>query len=426
MFGAAQVQAQTVVADATAAPGSEGLQEIVVTATKRNEDLQNVGLSITALTMEQLESKGATQFFDYANSIPNLSFGIGAADGSLAARGVAIRGIEGANTTGFYIDDTPVLETLDPHIVDVSRIEVLRGPQGTLYGAESMGGTVRIITAQPDAKASAARCTSVARIRSTAPATRSPKATSTFRSSITCCRCARAAFYQFDSGYFDKDVGPYNAPPTKTISDIGSMKYSGGQIALKFEPIEGLSFTPRIMYQQTVQDGVPYALYDSRQSDAAPGLRHRRGRHRQMVAGELHGQRERCRSATSYPRPPTSSARRSRPRTIPTFCRSTWPSESDPESDHARDRSAEVRPGNSLCILIPGPVQMILGGFYSNSTRPRDYEWTGQGLGAATGTPSDLALSFIDSRHATESAVFGDVSYDILQQSEGDRRGALV
>ena len=103
------------------------------------------------LTTEQLESKGVEQFFDYGNSVPNLSFAVGAADGSLAARGVALRGIQGANTTGFYIDDTPVLETLDPHIVDVARIEVLRGPQGTLYGAESMGGTVRIITAQPNA-----------------------------------------------------------------------------------------------------------------------------------------------------------------------------------------------------------------------------------------------------------------------------------
>jgi iron complex outermembrane recepter protein len=144
-------QAEPAAADAASAPGGEALQEIVVTATKRSEDLQNIGLSITALTTEQLESKGVEQFFDYGNSIPNLSFAIDSADGSLAARGIALRGIQGSNTTGFYIDDIPVLETLDPHIVDVARIEVLRGPQGTLYGAESMGGTVRIITAQPTA-----------------------------------------------------------------------------------------------------------------------------------------------------------------------------------------------------------------------------------------------------------------------------------
>ena len=71
------------------------------------------------------------QFFDYGNSIPNLSFAHRRLRWqSLAARGVALRGIQGSNTTGFYIDDTPVLETLDPHIVDIARIEVLRGPPG--------------------------------------------------------------------------------------------------------------------------------------------------------------------------------------------------------------------------------------------------------------------------------------------------------
>jgi len=140
-------QAQTAAGES---PASTRLEEVVVTATKRTEDVQNVGLSITVLGAEQLESKGVEQFWDYGNAIPNLSFATGASDGSLASRGIAIRGIAGSNTTGFYIDDTPVLETLDPHIVDVERIEVLRGPQGTLYGAESMGGTVRIITTQPD------------------------------------------------------------------------------------------------------------------------------------------------------------------------------------------------------------------------------------------------------------------------------------
>ena len=61
-----------------------------------------------------------------------------------------------------------------------------------------------------------------------------------------------------------------------------------------------------------------------------------------------------------------------------------------------------------------GPFQTIFGGFYSDSTRPRDYEWNAPGFGAATGSPSNLILSFIDSRKATEEAVFGDVSYDIL------------
>ena len=58
----------------------------------------------------------------------------------------------GRDTTGFYIDDTPTFESLDPRVIDLERIEVLRGPQGTLYGARSMGGTVRLITNQPDTR----------------------------------------------------------------------------------------------------------------------------------------------------------------------------------------------------------------------------------------------------------------------------------
>lgn len=148
-LGAAPVRAELATAGTATGAGGDSLQEIVVTATKRSEDLQNVGLSITALTTKQLESKGVEQFFDYGNSIPNLSFAIDSADGSLAARGIALRGIQGSNTTGFYIDDIPVLETLDPHIVDVARIEVLRGPQGTLYGSGSMGGTIKLVTNLP-------------------------------------------------------------------------------------------------------------------------------------------------------------------------------------------------------------------------------------------------------------------------------------
>jgi outer membrane receptor protein involved in Fe transport len=260
VLGAAPVRAEMATTDTAAGAGGESLQEIVVTATKRSEDLQNVGLSITALTAEQLESKGVEQFFDYGNSIPNLSFAIDSADGSLAARGVALRGIQGSNTTGFYIDDIPVLETLDPHIVDVARIEVLRGPQGTLYGAESMGGTVRIITAQPTATAFSGQMhvgssdTEHGSLNGIAEG----DVNLPLVDNILAVRAS--GFYQFDSGYFDKGLGPESAPPTSVLHDVGSMEYYGGQVALKWEPMEGLAITPRVMYQETVEDGVPYAL----------------------------------------------------------------------------------------------------------------------------------------------------------------------
>jgi len=413
-LAAAPLRAQTSAAPAAAATDSEGLQEVVVSATKRTEDAQNVGLSLTALTAPQLESKGVEQFFDYGTAIPNLSFGIGAADGSLAARGIALRGIQGANTTGFYIDDTPVLETLDPHIVDVARIEVLRGPQGTLYGAESMGGTVRIITAQPDASAFSGQVhvgTSDTQHGSWNQLVEGD-VNVPLVSDVLALRAS--AFYQFDDGYFDKAIGPEAAPPTNVLHDIGSMKYYGGQIAMRFQPIEGLAFTPRIMYQRTDEGGVPYAL------DYASNLLQR-----QMFNIDEGGtDKWWLASFTINYTVPFGSFVSS----TAYFKRDTFETEDDTDvlqydlglpapipspitrEIDLRRLAQELR----FASTFPGPFQLILGGFYSGSTRPRDYEWTGDGLGAATGTSSDLALSFIDSRHAGEYALFGDASYDIL------------
>ena len=246
-------------ATAGAAPG-QGLEEIVVTATKRTEDIQNIGLSITAFSAAQLEDKGVEQFFDYGTSVPNLTFSTGAGDGSLAARGIYLRGVQGANTTGFYIDDTPVLETLDPHIVDVERIEVLRGPQGTLYGAESMGGTVRIITAQPDASAFSAQLHSSGSYTQHGSWNELVEGDVNLPLSSTLAFRA-SGFYQFDSGWFDKWIGPEAGPPKQILQDVGSMTYYGGQVALKFEPVQDLSIVPRILFQETDEVGDPYATY---------------------------------------------------------------------------------------------------------------------------------------------------------------------
>ena len=414
VLGAAPVGAEMATTDTAAGAGGDALQEIVVTATKRSEDLQNVGLSITALTAEQLESKGVEQFFDYGNSIPNLSFAIDSADGSLAARGIALRGIQGSNTTGFYIDEVPVLETLDPHIVDVSRIEVLRGPQGTLYGAESMGGTVRIITAQPDATAFSGQVHVGTSDTDHGSANGIAEGDVNLPLVDNILAVRASGFYQFDSGYFDKGLGPESAPPTSVLHDVGSMEYYGGQVSLKWEPVEGLALTPRVMYQQTVEDGVPYALGN------ADNLLQR------QVFDVHEGGTDKwwLDSLTINYTAPFGTFVSS----TAYFDRKTFETEDDTDftvyafglaSPLASPITREIDLRRFVQELrfastFSGPFQTILGGFYSESTRPRNYEWNTPGFGAATGSPSDLILSFIDSRKATEEAVFGDVSYDIL------------
>src|ERR1700722_15740486 len=141
-----------------AAPASDDatgpLQEIVVTATRREDSLSKVPISVTALTQDAMDIRGIKDFQDVARFTPGVNID-NSGTNNIAIRGIASTG--GAGTTGIYLDDPPIQiralafnpdDTL-PKSFDVDRIEVLRGPQGTLFGSGSEGGTVRYITNQP-------------------------------------------------------------------------------------------------------------------------------------------------------------------------------------------------------------------------------------------------------------------------------------
>ena len=248
----------------TSATGG-GLDEIVVTATRRKESIQSVPLSITAVTEVALERRAATQFFDYASSIPNLSFGYSGGDqsaGLASSREVAIRGIAGGGTTAFYIDDTPVPISIDPKAVDIAQIEVLRGPQGTLYGALSMGGTMRVLTEQPDTQ----------------------KLGITAHASVSATDHAAKANYQLDGSLslplvedrlavrisgFHEELGGYFRRLAEdsgaTFNDVGQSTTDGGHVALLWKVTDNLSITPRVIYQRTEYNGLPFSTvnYDA-------------------------------------------------------------------------------------------------------------------------------------------------------------------
>lgn len=155
LFGGAGASAAATVA-ATASNSATEVGEVIVTATRQEQSLSKVAESISAFPAAKIEVQGIKNFSDLARFTPGVTF-------DEARHDVSIRGIDskaGSGTTGIYIDDTPIQaralglnanNTL-PTVFDLDRVEVLRGPQGTLFGAGSEGGTVRYITRQPSLK----------------------------------------------------------------------------------------------------------------------------------------------------------------------------------------------------------------------------------------------------------------------------------
>ena len=140
------------------AAGSTDLEEITVTATRREASIETIPISISAFSQERMDQQGIKSIDDLARFTPGLAFAPSSAG---LINDIAIRGVlseVGTSTTGIYIDDTPIqvrskgtiTENAFPQLFDLERVEVLRGPQGTLFGTGSMGGTVRFITPEPD------------------------------------------------------------------------------------------------------------------------------------------------------------------------------------------------------------------------------------------------------------------------------------
>jgi iron complex outermembrane receptor protein len=135
------------------------LQELIVTAQKREEAAQDVPIALTALSGEQLERQGVDGFQDLSTRVPSLRFGSGVTGGEHV---ITLRGIGSQNTTSggdspvaYNLDGVYLARTtsVDPEFFDIDRIEVLRGPQGTLYGRNSVGGSVNVITRRPTPEA---------------------------------------------------------------------------------------------------------------------------------------------------------------------------------------------------------------------------------------------------------------------------------
>jgi outer membrane receptor protein involved in Fe transport len=278
--------AQTAPADAAA--DEQGLGEIVVTATRSAQSIQKVPISMQALGAEKLAERQVKGLSDFAALLPSVSFeGIGPGRNTAFFRGIVPAGGAYASV-GYYLDDMPITgtEVPDIHAYDLERVEALSGPQGTLYGAGSLAGTIRLITNKPtldkfefgyDVEAN-----------KYGKGDFGGQLESYINVPLSETLAVRAmGYYRREGGYIDNtpNNGVLNngAPAIYTLgdnnpntsfalnnSDIAKDDYNtirefGGRLSLLWEPVEGWSLNPQITAQKQVSNG--YFGYDPRVGD---------------------------------------------------------------------------------------------------------------------------------------------------------------
>jgi outer membrane receptor protein involved in Fe transport len=259
---------------------SPELQEIVVTAEKRESTVQKTPISITAISGSDLQAQGLSDFTSVAQQVPGVSFKTsGPGQTEFEMRGLTSTGGE-SPTVGFYLDDavlTPAAmaqngkTVIDPSLFDLNRVEVLRGPQGTLYGAGSMGGTIKLVTNQPDPHAFGANAEVIGSGTTGGGGfnhTENVMLNIPLMQDVVALRLVGTDKYI--DGWIDrKVVSPFpveinnstargdvaGAPVAQDIRHSNTERLQAGRASLLIQPTDRLSITAGFMHQSLTQDG---------------------------------------------------------------------------------------------------------------------------------------------------------------------------
>ncbi len=259
------------------------LSEIVVTAEKREATVQSTALSLTAISGADLQSRGATDLSSLLTSVPGVSIrtsGPGLTEYEM--RGMSSTG-GNSPTVGFYYDDTLVTATantnegkvaISPSLYDVSRIEVLRGPQGTLYGSGSMGGTIKVVPNAPDPSGFDSSVEATFSDTNAAGINQAENAMVNLPIGAGLAAVRIVASYEADSGWINRFVAEPGtfplatatgargnvaaAPIASEYTDVNDTQRTTVRISGLVQPIEGLTITPAFFYEKLTSGGLPY------------------------------------------------------------------------------------------------------------------------------------------------------------------------
>jgi iron complex outermembrane receptor protein len=269
------------------------LEEIVVTAEKRESTIETTAISLTAVSGADIVNRGFADLASLMQTVPGVSMRTsGPGMTEFEMRGVASNG-GNSPTVGFYFDETPLTApaatnegkiVISPDLYDLNRVEVLRGPQGTLYGSGSMGGTIRIIPNAPNPEAF--ESSGEAKFADTDHGGfdhgENAMINLPFLNGIAALRIVGS--YSYDAGWIDRVViAPGDFPlPTTTAGgtlargnvlaapiateyhDVNDVEKTSVRISAIFKPIDGLTITPSYFYQKMRSGGLPYI-------DSVPG-----------------------------------------------------------------------------------------------------------------------------------------------------------
>ena len=257
------------------------IPEIVITATKRESTVQDTPMSVTAISAIDIANKGLTDFNSLAQTVPGIAMRTaGPGQTEFEMRGL---NSAGGNTSvvGFYFDETALSSpasaqlgkiVIDPNLYDLNRVEILRGPQGTLYGASSMGGTVKLVPNAPQLGQFVATGETVVSETGSGGGTNFTQngmvnlpLGDKVAARIVGSSDSQSGWlnrYVFADGAVPTDgltgarpAGFYSAPLAETVTQANASSLDSARASLLWRPVDELSITPALMWQHTHQDG---------------------------------------------------------------------------------------------------------------------------------------------------------------------------
>ena len=245
------------------AQDSDKLQDIIVTANRSGaESLQKVPIAVSVVNVDQITKSGQGNITDLTKFTPSLSITQGAPGyQKFNMRGLSTGGYASSDTSdrslvAVYLDDTPISvqgQTPDLKVYDLERVEILRGPQGTLYGAGSMAGTIRFVTAKPDANSTFG--TAEADVETTEHGAASYNLRGMINLPLISDQLAvRANFYVGRDGGFIDNIG------LRDKQNANSNRTAQGRVAIRWTPTDKFTLDAAVTYERSIADGLNSGL----------------------------------------------------------------------------------------------------------------------------------------------------------------------